>query len=214
MSNAAKDFIMGIGEAHNVANDVAANLLLHVDGCRVFYYPAWLLDWKPLHLFHSFCDVFLMCDWSHTTVEVRDAIQNLHIPGFQNVDRVNWAYHVDYKVVTQITDIDGLPWQIEGRDATGRDAWALYARLNRVSELGQTPVHVIYLHGNPVMAYRNLFVAQQTAPKFVCLKYCPLFPLEAWNAFTSQEGPLFAAMRSGFKRPQYLLRDIDNPLAL
>jgi hypothetical protein len=135
----------------------------------------------------------------------------LGIPGFENADRVNWSYPVPYPVVQQVTEISNLPWDIEDRDAANRDVWGLYTRFNRVSELGQKPVHLIYLHGNPVIAYENLFLKQQTAPKFICLKYCALFPLDAWNAFTALDGPLLTAIRSSTHRPLYLLRDISAP---
>ncbi len=202
------------GDEHNLAQQESTNLLLNVDGCRVFYYPACPLDWKPLHLFHSLCDVFLMCDWMHSQDEVREAIKNIRIPGYENADRVNWSYPVPPKVMEQVTNMSGLPWDLAERAPNDRYPWGLYTRLNRISELGDKPVHLIYFQGNPVTAYQNLFVAQQTAPRFICLKQDVLFPVELWNAFAALDGPLQWAIRANPYRPSYLLRDISQPTVI
>lgn len=80
--------------------------------------------------------------------------------------------------------------------------------------MGGGDIWLVYFSGNPVKAYENLFTAQQTALKFVCLKHSVQFTVEGWNAFVSRDGPLWTAIRANPHLPLYMLRDISGPPAI
>ncbi|HEY3855682.1 MAG TPA: hypothetical protein VGO67_14935 [Verrucomicrobiae bacterium] len=188
-------------------------LLSHLYMSRVFYYPAACRrDWRPISLFHSLFDVFVYCDWMNPRDLIREDIKQAQIPGFEKIT-MEYPPHIVTDAIRQITNMDNLPWgDIVTRDEANKQPWGEMVRLRKTSGRENENVWLVYFSGNPTVAYNNLFVAKQTAPRFICLKHDALFPLELWKNFVSTEGPLITAIAANPNRSQFLLRDLSEPI--
>jgi hypothetical protein len=185
-------------------------LLSHLYMHRVFYYPACLFDWRPLRWFNSICDVFIYCDWMNRPETVRQKLEQIDIPGFDEVT-LEYPPPIVSEGIQRFTNMDNLPWDIADRAEDNRAAWGELVKLRNANGQENEDLWLVYFSGHPVTAYQSLFTAKKTAPRLVCLRHSTSFPAENWRNFVSAEGPLLTAIGANPERPWYVLSDVSEP---
>ena len=190
---------------------------------RIFFYVASGFDWQPLHRFSHLCDCFVYVDpragqveWETHRRELEDArtMAGGNLKGAQLL-AVEEAYRDLTGVVGPLAQMQYQAWaQIPAQE--NRTAWGAVQMLKRRVGGEDRITWLLLIAGDPLFAYRRLFIQTGTAPIFLAL--CrPDFPVPVeglaefqnqWEEFAGWNGQIGQLLRdNGAPLPRFLVND-------
>jgi hypothetical protein len=93
----------------------------------------------------------------------------------------------------------------------GEQPWCRMVRLHRVVGRLRYPLWLIYVVGNCIEIYQNLFIGRNSAPKILWLE-CPLgVDMDRWAEFVSPAGEFGAVFSTAVHQPKYIVAQRSQP---
>ena len=145
----------------------------------VLFYSPSAFDWEPLHRFTHLCDTFVFVDPRATSAGLAAAMQPL--VGGQTI--VGGALVTDQQPnllppgakYTALSHVTGELSEMRDDSWTGvenlqeRQGWGAVFKLKRRVGGVDRIIWLIYIAGNPLAAYRQLFIENGVAPKLLVI---------------------------------------------
>ena len=181
-------------------------ILNHLDAHRVLFYPGGGADWSPIPLMRPFCDLFIYCGWTE-----RDLDCSIFGKGDGSLFSVDHPHSEDLRdFVRQHASLEHLPWRDPESESTDLAVFGHTSELKKLSDKDEREVLFVQIASDPITLYRNLFVAQQTAPFVLCLKRPDRAPADAWRGFHASYGPLAEVIKEGSRVPEWVISDFNT----
>jgi len=146
---------------------------------KVFFYSPCAFDWEPLHRFTHLCDTFVYVDPRAISDDLKAAIQQL-VGGLTkagdalvtdqqpNLMPSGAKYTALTNITGELSEMRDEPWtdipKLHKRQGWG-EVFKLKRRVGGVDRI----VWLIYIAGNPLAAYRQLFVENGVTPQFLVI---------------------------------------------
>ena len=164
----------------------------------VLFVPASRLNWEPIRRYADLAEVFVYADWTIQNADCREATRQ--------IESASLLFSAAADRFLSAAVMADLPWGLD-QMAT---PWIEIAEIERPGGGFQKPLWLIYIGGNPAIAYRIVFNERGFAPKFIFRPSRPeQVPPDAWSAFFGPQGPFMAAVNANLHRPKALISDLQ-----
>ena len=164
----------------------ASALFAPVSGC----------DWEPIRCCAD-VDVIVYADWTIQKQNCADAIRR--------IESASLLLPPAEDLFLPAAVMAELPW---GADRPTKP-WVEIAEIGRPGVGLQKPLWLIYIGGNPALAYQVIFSDRSFAPQFIFRPSRPeQVPQDAWSDFFGPQGPFMAVVNANPHRPKGLITDL------
>jgi hypothetical protein len=187
----------------------AEKLLNDLRNRDVLFYPACEYNWNPIKKLHFACDTFVYVQ----ATPFNRADRGTLLSSLQELARgPEWSLCplLATGFLGEYTDDLGGARPRRGEAANPFPTWGELFKIGIGPRRGDG-VWLLYLWCDPAAAYRKLFTAQQTAPRFMFLHRPAAMPEVGWARYLKANGALARAVRENkHERLPCLLRDVGE----